>query len=167
MRSLVPLAALALCSCATIVASGPDLIPVTTDPPGAKVYIGDSPAPIAVTPATLSIRRQDGEYLDFWDGYGVRLRFEHEGCHPQVVMVHDVLNGWYVGNFLFGGAIGMLIDMATGNATKWPERPLHVPLTPVTAAVPDMLDARNLYGHSATLAASAKTKQTPTHEEIW
>ena len=40
---------------------------------------------------------------------------EKEGYESQTQVLHTTLNGWYLGNIIFGGLIGLLlVDPATG-----------------------------------------------------
>ena len=152
MRAVLLLGALLLCSCATIVAPGPDMVPVSSDPPGASVYVGSNPHPVATTPATLTLARTAGEFAGLGRGWAVRLRLEHDGCHPQEVLIDDVPNGWFVGNILFGGIIGLMVDAAASNTTKWPEAPLHVVLTSLDRPAPAVMAA-----HAATRGRASTT----------
>ena len=67
------------------------------------------------------------------DGLELRL----EGFHGQSVdLVHDV-NGWVFGNIIFGGLVGLIIDLTTGNSTKLATTtPLHVVLVPGSRPAP-------------------------------
>jgi hypothetical protein len=62
---------------------------------------------------------------------GAEIRIELAGYQPLTVSVDKVFNGWFVGNIVFGGLIGMIVDIATGNVTKYSEKPVHVKLVPV------------------------------------
>ena len=70
------------------------------------------------TPATIMLKSGAG----FFDGETYTMTFEKKGYEPQVITVDTTLDGWYIGNILFGGIIGMLIvDPATGAMWKLPE----------------------------------------------
>jgi hypothetical protein len=120
MRQILLLAgALALPSCATIVARGPDRVPIDSDPPGAHVVLNGRQ--VGVTPMAAVVDRDQG----------AEIRIELAGYQPLTVSVDKVFNGWFVGNIVFGGLIGMIVDIATGNVTKYSEKPVHVKLVPV------------------------------------
>lgn len=54
----------------------------------------------------------------------------------MIVPVNYKLNGWYFGNLLLGGVIGMLIvDPATGSMWKLDTPPLSVTLLKPTAMI--------------------------------
>lgn len=42
-----------------------------------------------------------------------------------------VFNGWFLGNILIGGLIGIIIDVATSNVTKHSTDPVMVVLRPI------------------------------------
>lgn len=127
MTPFVPIAlccALLLPSCATIVSGGPDMVPIDSVPQGAEVLLGG--APMGRTPVMVMIGRKDHR--------GIVLRLD--GYHDQPVIVEQSVNGWIFGNILFGGLIGLVVDVGTGNARRRDESPLCVPLTPLTDPAP-------------------------------
>lgn len=113
---LFPFAALALTGCATIVASGPDLVPVDSNPSGARVLLDT--VPIGRTPMTAAMQRE-GEGL---------FTFELEGYETVTLDRNKVLNGWFLGNIIFGGLIGITVDLITHNQGKYSTTPVHVEL---------------------------------------
>lgn len=118
-RLLIVVGLLSLAGCATIVASGPDRVPVNSTPSGARVFVDN--VPVGMTPTSVSIPRS---------GYG-DIRIELDGYHPVVISRGKVFNGWVVGNIVFGGIIGLIVDAAANNVTKHPEAPVTVYLQAV------------------------------------
>jgi hypothetical protein len=58
----------------------------------------------------------------FFVGATYSVQFEKEGYDGQSVLIDSKLDGWYVGNILFGGLVGLLIiDPATGAMWKLQE----------------------------------------------
>ncbi|MDB6123541.1 MAG: hypothetical protein JWQ71_2534 [Pedosphaera sp.] len=119
MLNIFKLAALTavLCygvGCASIVDGGPKIIRVNSEPTGAKLSVfdrDDKPVCIQTTPASLTLKRSHGYFM----GERYKLVFEAPGYYPSTTYVESGINGWYLGNVLFGGAIGILIvDPATG-----------------------------------------------------
>ncbi|MGN0834557.1 MAG: hypothetical protein ACI4QA_01845 [Candidatus Spyradosoma sp.] len=50
------------------------------------------------------------------------IELDRKGCRTHTAVLDTSLDGWYVGNILFGGLIGWLIvDPATGAMWKLPE----------------------------------------------
>lgn len=110
----------ALAGCATIVSPGPYVVPVNSDPPGAVVeYRG---AQVGVTPCQVSMHGNSEITLSL------------QGHHPRIVDVGSGFNGWIVGNLLFGGFIGVIVDCATDNHVKVNTDPVLVSLSPATGA---------------------------------
>lgn len=114
-------AVLGTSGCATIVAGGPDMIAVTSTPDGATVYL-DS-VPVGRTPTTVAFQRS-------CEGI---LRFEKQGFKTMQVDESKVFNGWFLGNIIFGGLIGVGVDLVTSNQGKYSNNPIGVSLVPEDA----------------------------------
>jgi len=123
-NTLAALLCLLLASCASIVAGGPDFVAVSSAPQGAEVF--HEGMAVGVTPCTLAINR--GTSSD------VTLRLN--GHHEQLVELGSSLNPWVVGNVIFGGILGILIDIASDNAMRVDTLPAHVPLIMLAEAKP-------------------------------
>src|SRR5688572_9023713 len=91
------LTSLALCAslvvttsgCATIMSSGPDHVPVSSYPAGARVYVDDQL--VGKTPVVVQLDR------DHSDG---RIRVEVEGYHPAILRRRKSVEGWFWVNLL-------------------------------------------------------------------
>ena len=92
----------ALTGCATIVSSPVKHVNLRSDPSGAKVTINGCDR--GTTPADF--------WLPRWGNYQVRI--ELPGYQPYNAKIHKELNNWVFGNILIGGAIGVIVDTATG-----------------------------------------------------
>ena len=121
MKSLRALLAAALAGmtllmggCASIVHNGNRLITINSDPPGATASIRTEEGKIVdarKTPCTVSLEPKRG----YFKGQSYVLRLEMAGYQPTEVPLKATLSGWYFGNIIFGGLIGMLaVDPATG-----------------------------------------------------
>ena len=108
------LAALASSGCATIVARSSQEITITSVPEGAAVKInnkGGAAVHSGNTPMTVSLKKGRGYFKP--ERYTIHL--EKDGYHVRDIVVQGEVNGWYFGNVLFGGLIGLLaVDPATG-----------------------------------------------------
>jgi len=115
---LALVAGLLASGCASVAAPGPDMVPVSSNPDGATVTLDG--VPVGRTPCTVAFQR---------GGEGV-LKFERDGCDTLVVDNDKVLNGWFVGNLLWGPylVIAVPIDLATSNQGKYSTMPIHVEL---------------------------------------
>src|SRR6516225_5305984 len=134
-RTICVLAALGACAalsgCASIVHGGPRNIPVASTPAGAKVSIYDRSNSLVMTNTTPFVAPLDPKF-GYFKSQTYRLVFEMPGYSPTEVKLDSSVSGWYFGNLLFGGLIGMLIvDPLTGamfNLTPEKiEQPLDAP----------------------------------------
>jgi hypothetical protein len=115
LKASLSLLVFILSSCASIVDGGSDKsIQINSNPPGAKVTITDKKGrtvQVVNTPSRVSLKR----HRSFFVGERYKLLFEAPGYHPSQADVKSTMNGWYVGNVIFGGLLGILIvDPATG-----------------------------------------------------
>jgi hypothetical protein len=99
--------------------SGPDHVSVTTNPAGAKVFVGDQQ--VGQTPTVVTLDRKADKAV---------FRLELAGFEPVTVARDKQLNGWIWGNILLGGIIGLVIDFSTGAAHRFDETPIEVGLSP-------------------------------------
>lgn len=119
MRCVGPLVLfflLMVMGCATIVCGSKQKIPVITDPEGAHVIVNSESQ---ITPAVLLLDRKQPDYT---------VRIEKEGYAPVEITLQRSENGWVWGNILFGGIIGLTIDMATGAVYKHTPSKIEVTL---------------------------------------
>jgi hypothetical protein len=101
--------------CASIVSGGPGQVVIKSNPSDAKLRVydvrKDEQIINATTPHTATLKRGAG----YFKGAKYRVVVDKEGYQSQEVLIEPVLNGWYIGNLLFGGLIGLLIvDPLTG-----------------------------------------------------
>ena len=122
---------LLLTGCASILDGGPKTVRINSNPEGAKVTIYDrhgKEVSVNTTPAIVALDR-GGFY--HWDWY--RVDFEMAGYNPSEARIRPMLDPWYVGNIIFGGALGILIvDPATGDMWTIHPRNLNCDLVPAT-----------------------------------
>ena len=127
--SILVILSVSLCACATIIQPGPDRVSVDSKPAGAKVYLDG--APVGVTPMVVTVPRSaDGLF-----------KIENPGYAPVTVQRNKVLAGWFIGNVLIGGVIGIGVDLATHNQGKYTEDPIFADLQKIdtdrkTSSVP-------------------------------
>ena len=107
-----------LTGCASIV--GRDVFPVTinSNPDGATISVKDENGVkmySGTTPTTVML----GAGEAYFHAKSYNITFSKTGYMDQFVTVRASLDGWYFGNILFGGLIGMLIvDPITGKMWK-------------------------------------------------
>ena len=129
--------ALLLPSCATIFTRASYPFTINTDPNGAMVTISNSGGQIVyqgTTPANTRLKSSRGYMKD--EQY--TLTFSKKGFEDKMVTIHSRLDGWYIGNILLGGLIGMLVvDPLSGAMYRFKrdDRKMTQTLTPKTEEV--------------------------------
>lgn len=108
-------AAYLLGGCASIVHGGYRNISVASQPTGAKVTVTKDTGEVVshqTTPFILALDPHRG----FFKGQSYQITLELDGYQTRQIQLRPEVSGWYFGNILLGGLIGMLIvDPATGS----------------------------------------------------
>jgi hypothetical protein len=100
------LAAVSLTSCSTIVNGRYQSVGIASNPSDATVWIDN--AYIGQTPLIVDMSRQSDHYV----------RIELNGFQPYELIFTKKMNAWVFGNIIFGGLIGIVVDVATGAIYK-------------------------------------------------
>ena len=144
--------------CASILDGGPKTVQISSNPQGAKVTVFDKKGKeisANTTPTTLVLDRGG-----FYSAASYKLHFEMPGYYPYETEVNSSLDGWYFGNIIFGGFIGILIvDPATGD--MWTLTPRQVNCNFVatdSALTPEEIKAAELRANPAPAIKPASTK---------
>lgn len=116
----VLLSAIFLSGCATITKDDSQPVAFSSDPQGATVIINNVPR--GVTPTTIMVKRAMKTQM---------ITLELEGYHTETFKLGKSVAGMTFGNIIFGGLIGVGVDVATGKATNY-EESVHVKLIPTT-----------------------------------
>ena len=125
----------ALAGCATIVHGGPRAISVGSSPSGAKVSIYDRSNALVQTNTTPFVAQLNTKY-GYFKGQSYRLVFELSDHANAEVKLSPSISGWYFGNLVFGGLIGMLIvDPLTGAMYNLTPEKIEQPLSHAQAQV--------------------------------
>lgn len=105
---------LTLTGCATIISGSTQAITIKSVPEAAKLSITNKSGEkihTGETPATVTLKRGAG----FFQPQHYQVTLEKDGYQTKTVSVSGTLNGWYIGNLIFGGPLGILIiDPLTG-----------------------------------------------------
>jgi hypothetical protein len=119
----------ALAGCASIVHGGLRSVSVASSPSGAKVSIYDRSNALVQTSTTPFVARLDPK-AGYFKGQSYRLVFELPGHATAEAKLSPTLSGWYFGNIVFGGLIGMLIvDPLTGAMYNLTPEKIEQPLS--------------------------------------
>ena len=101
-------------SCATITCGSNHSINISSTPSGAVIY--DNGEPIGQTPFTAVLPKKDQHTITIW----------LEGYQPYGVMLRRRFNVAYLGNIIFGGIIGLIIDGGNGAIYNLSPDQIHV-----------------------------------------
>ena len=113
---LISIIVLGQSGCATIVSGKSQDVSVRSNPLGANVAVDDSA--LGTTPMILKLKRKSRHTIKVTkEGYGEETRGTRRG-----------FNWWFIGNLLFGGIIGIIVDFATGAVYTVQPEEVHVDL---------------------------------------
>lgn len=103
-----------LSGCASVISRSSYPVYVRTSPPGANITITDKKGKEVYkgqSPATVVLKSGAG----YFSRAEYQVKLNYPGYSEKIVTLNYKLNGWYFGNILIGGVLGMLIvDPATG-----------------------------------------------------
>lgn len=120
-------------SCATILSKSSYPVSINVNPSGANISITDKKGKEVFkgpSPSTVTLKSGAG----FFVKAEYQVKIFANGYNEIIVPINYKLNGWYFGNLLLGGVIGMLIvDPATGAMWKLDTPPISVTLSKPTA----------------------------------
>ncbi len=88
--------------CASIVSGKTADVHIRSNPPGAEVFVDEITR--GTTPMMLKLKRKQRHTM----------KFVKEGYAEEMRMTRKGFNWWFVGNVIFGGIIGIIVDFATG-----------------------------------------------------
>ena len=119
-----------LTGCATIFSKNQYPVNISSSPEGASYTITNRAGQTiqqVMTPETITLKSSAG----YFKGERYLLTFNKPGHEQQQFTLESGISGWYAGNILFGGPLGLLIiDPATGAMFTLPDA-AFVNLTPL------------------------------------
>ena len=139
-------------SCATITKDDSQPVSFSSEPQGADVSLNS--IPVGTTPTTVMVKRKMGKTL---------VTYEKEGYKTQTFPLDKSVAGMTFGNIIFGGLIGVGVDVATGKATNYQDS-VHVKLIPEGDTSPTPSPTSTNTG-KATAAQSKSTRETLPKEQ--
>jgi len=122
---------LMLASCASILSKSEYPVSLTSSPSGATVLVKKNGMTVhqGTTPSMITLSASNG----FFSPAKYEVQYTKKGSPTQTVPLSADIDGWYIGNILFGGLIGLLIvDPATGAMWKLPEN-VNANLAPIAS----------------------------------
>jgi hypothetical protein len=122
MKQIITLLlSLSTVGCATIMNDATHSVQITSNVPDAKYVVKNKTGLIVqngVTPSSVNLRVASGAYSS--EKY--LIDFTKEGHLPSTTIVDSELSGWYFGNLLFGGIIGLaIVDPISGKMWTLPD----------------------------------------------
>lgn len=133
--SFLIIGSIILFSCATILSKSSYPVSINVNPNGANISITDKKGKEVFkgqSPTTITLKSGGG----FFVKAEYQVKISANGYNEIIVPINYKLNGWYFGNLLLGGVIGMLIvDPATGSMWKLDTPPISVTLLKPTAMI--------------------------------
>lgn len=93
-----------LSGCSTIMNGDIVEVPVKTTPSGATLELNGKRY---TSPAVVLVPRGEGDF---------NLHIEKKGYQSVDILLRESVDGWFWGNFLFGGVVGFAVDFISGDA---------------------------------------------------
>lgn len=136
LAGLFVLAASLLSGCASIVGTNSYPVTLSSTPSDAHFVVATKNGRTihtGTTPATVMLASSKG----YFKSASYLITFSKAGFDNTVVELHSEVNGWYFGNILVAGVVGLLvIDPVTGAMWKLPEeQDAILPASVVTESV--------------------------------
>lgn len=129
--TVVVLLLVVLSSCATIFGKSSYQVRINSSPASSFVILNDKGIEIEKgnTPQVVTLKSSAG----YFKKASYRIKFILNGYEEKIVHIDGKLNGWYIGNILIGGLIGMLIiDPASGAMYKLDTLDVNERLSPTS-----------------------------------
>lgn len=120
-----------LFSCASIMSTSKQLVNFSSNPQSAKVYVDK--INVGITPVSTSLLRKNEHSI----------RIELDGYQTYETQITKKINGWFFGNILFGGLIGIIVDASTG--AMYSLTPEHVKATLNAKGVSYLNDGNQIF----------------------
>lgn len=108
--------ALLFAGCASIIHGPMQAVSFTSQPPGAKISIDG--IDYGMTPKATFLKRNGRLRGEAQGKKSYDVKIELEGFYPYKLMITREMDGWFIGNILLGGIIGIVIDAASGSMYK-------------------------------------------------
>ena len=109
---------LGIAGCATIIEGSHQRILVASEPPGAVIFVNG--IRVGKTPAKVKLRR--GRHLE-------TITISMPRYKTKKIILTRTIDGWFWGNILLGGVIGMVVDASTGDMYSYRPRTVNEKLT--------------------------------------
>ena len=102
--------------CASIVHGPTQTVDFTSQPKGARLTIDGKD--YGKTPKSVNLLRVGRLKGESSEKISYDVKIELEGFYPYELKIKREMDGWFIGNILIGGLIGIIIDAANGSMYK-------------------------------------------------
>ncbi len=103
-------------SCASIIHGSMQEVDFSSQPSGATISIDGQE--VGKTPKTIELRRKGREKGDKSKKNSYEVKIALDGYYPYEIKIKRDMDGWFLGNIIFGGVIGIIIDASNGSMYK-------------------------------------------------
>ncbi len=107
---------LLMTNCAAIIHGNKQIVDFSSQPPGAKVFIDGKE--YGTTPTSVELKRMGRLKGESSEKKEYQVKIDLDGYYPYEIKVKRTVDGWFFGNVLFGGLLGIIIDAASGSMYK-------------------------------------------------
>lgn len=105
-----------LTSCASIIHGPTQSVDITSQPAGATITIDGQE--YGQTPKTIELKRKGRLKGEASEKKMYNVKVELDGFYPYELKIKREMDGWFLGNLLFGGLLGIIIDASNGSMYK-------------------------------------------------
>lgn len=156
LRAALAAAVMSAAGCATIVSDSKYPVSIQSSPAGAEFEVRNEAGALVhsgATPSQVTLEAGAG----YFDGERYQVSYRKEGYADGSSVIDSSVDGWFWGNILFGGLIGMLaVDPATGAMYKLP--------TNTSANLRELPPSPLALQKPAAQTATSKTKEQMLNE---
>ena len=107
---------LMMSSCASIIHGPTQTVDFSSQPSGATITIDGKE--YGNTPQAIELRRKGREKGDKSKKQMYDVKVALDGYYPYELKIKREMDGWFLGNILFGGLIGIIVDASNGAMYK-------------------------------------------------
>nr|WP_288933336.1 PEGA domain-containing protein [uncultured Allomuricauda sp.] len=107
---------LIMSSCASIVHGPTQTVDFNSQPSGATITIDGKE--FGKTPQSIELRRKGREKGNRTRKQQYYVKIALDGYYPYELKLKREMDGWFLGNLLFGGLIGIIVDASNGAMYK-------------------------------------------------
>jgi hypothetical protein len=107
---------LIMSSCASIIHGPAQIVDFSSQPNGATISIDGKG--YGKTPQSIELRRKGRLKGDKSKKKVYEVKIALDGYYPYELKIKREMDGWFIGNLLFGGLIGIIVDASNGAMYK-------------------------------------------------